>query len=463
MSKQAATQTMDNLTDQLWNLVVGNAKSGKVNQSLDESATSVMMCYPGIPIRSADFEQMRSEFNPQGDLRPLEAFSKWVDRMPDVNSPLRFMPTLNTVSAAYGNVVNAAESATEAPTEKELDAYNKAYKYLYVGEKNPFTGEESGIEVESEVFKKYKTKKKAYERAISKYVSQWTELDLNKPEDQKTWQKAGTTLQYEIDDAWDEWNSANRNYVEMALDLLGSRLKNLAEKAINDAGKVYSQSSIPSLTGGGNFYPAYTFPHKWWADADGWTNLHVKSDYEYLHTESHTKKAGGEASVNVGLFSLGGEGGYSKEHEKEEKETENLQISLKVAIVDIVRPWLRLSWMKSSNWKIRGEKAGKVSGGKISQLNNDLMLPLVPVQVIVARDIQLKADWSDKTKEKLESSVNAKAKVGYGPFTISGKYEQGDKEETVTSQINGNTLTVEGMQIIGFICSCPPFGAPLNG
>ena len=75
MSDIPVSITMDNLIDRLWNLVVGDPNSGvKGGKSASPTITAVNMCQPGIPILSKDFANMRTEFNPQGDLRPTEAF-----------------------------------------------------------------------------------------------------------------------------------------------------------------------------------------------------------------------------------------------------------------------------------------------------------------------------------------------------------------------------------------------------
>jgi len=460
MADIPASITMNNLIDRLWGLIVGDPNSGiKAPQGTSPSTTAIHMCYPGIPILSKDFENMRTEFNPQGDLRPTEAFSNWVDRIPDV-SLLRFSPTANTASGAYGQLVENANSNVEEPTKEEKKAYDKARAFLYTVQKNPFTGEEDGTEVKTEVYKQYELKKGVYDAAIDDYVSRWSELDLNKIDDQKKWQAQGRKLQRNIDNAWNDWNASQKNYVEMALEIIGTKMRTLVASAIYDAERQYRQASIPSLLGGGDFYPAYTFPHSWWEEsASGWTQLNVKSTYDYLHTESHTKKASASASF-LGLFSFGGSGGWSRQTENEEHESQNIEISMKVAMIDTVRPWLSTTWMLCRHWFERGQKRGDVSSGDVTNLRNDMLLPLIPTRVIVARDIVLTGDWSKDTREKIEQRITAGASFGYGPFSIGGKYEQSDTEEIQKSQFEGNALKVQGMQIIGMVSTCPPFSPP---
>lgn len=457
-----ADVTMNNLIDRLWSTIVGDTASGQANRAVEPGVTALHMCYPGIPIRPEDFAGMRSDFNPTGDLRPTEAFAKWVDRIPDV-AMLRFKPTGSTVSDGYGTVLKGANARVEAATAKEQEAYKKAHDYLYHKEKNPFTNEEGDHEVETDLFATYKLKRKAYEKALQDFIACWANFDLAKPEDQRRYQAQGMALQQTIDSTWDDWNAANRRYVEMALDLLGSQLKNMAAAAITAATRTFEQAPVTSLSGPGTFYPAYTFPHGWWdPTAPGWSALQIKSDYSYLKSESHIKKFSASASF-LGIFSFGGSGGWSKEQRHEEQVSKNISISMKVAVIDIIRPWLKTAWLKCHNWYLKGEKAGTVSSGNVAQQKNEMFLPLIPVQLIVARDIELSGDWSQSSKDFISQQIKAGADFGYGPFKIGGGYEQGDTTSTMESRFEGNSLKVGGMQIIGMVSNCPPMAAPLTG
>jgi hypothetical protein len=456
MSDIPASIMMDNLIDRLWNLVVGDPNSGvQGSKSISPTITAIHMCQPGIPILSKDFANMRTAFNPGGDLRPTEAFSTWVDRITDV-SLLRYRPTGNLASDAYGRLVQNANSNVGEPTEEERNAYEKARQFL-LGGTNPYTGEKDD---RSDAYNNYEDARLNYEDAIDDYVSRWTELDLNKIEGQKLWQRDSRRLQRRIDSGWNRWNMADKNFVEQQLDIMGTKMRTLITSAISDAERKYRQGNLSSLHGGGDFYPAYTFPHSWWEEsASGWTQLNVKSTSDYSHIESHTKKASAGASF-LGLFSFGGGGGWSKHTENEEHESQNIDISMKVATIDIVRPWLSTFWMLCRHWFERGQKRGDVSSGDVAKLRNDMLLPLIPMQVIVARDIVLVGDWSKETRELMEQKIDAGLSLGYGPFRIGGKYEQSDTEETQTSQFEGNALRVQGMQIIGLVSTCPPISPP---
>lgn len=452
MADMRASITINNLIDRLWGLIVGDPNSQVKGSSTSPSATAIYMCYPGIPIQSDYFKNMLTDVNLYGDLSLTEHFSNWVDRIPDV-SLLRFNPTANTVSRAYGELVKNANSNVEGPSAEEKKAYDKARAVLYATKKD-------GTQVETAVYNQYLEKKREYDNAIIKYVSLWSELDLRKSENQRKWQAQGRKLQQDIDNAWNDWNASQKNRVEMVLEIMGTKMRTMVASAISHAEQQYGQARKTSLGGGGDFYPAYTFPHSWWDEsASGWTQLNVKSNYDYLRTESHTKKAGASASF-LGLFSFGGSGGYSKHTENEERESQNIEISMKVAMIDIVRPWLSTFWMLCRHWFERGQKRGDVSSGDVTNLRNDMLLPLIPTRVIVARDIVLTGDWSKETREKMEQQITAGASFGYGPFSISGKYEQSDTKEIQTSQFEGNALKVQGMQIIGMVSTCPPLSPP---
>lgn len=452
--------TMNNLMDRLWELIVG-VDGVATSEIYRPSTTALHMCYPGIPINPDKFKDMWTPFNPKGTFSAAEAFSRWVDQIPDVTK-LYFKPTTSTFEDSFGTIINGANAINKDPGEKEQSAYGKAHGYLYEKAINPFTGELDDQETETSLYKEYKKNRKKYQNAFNSLITAWTELDMSKSEDQRKWNSIGRALQSEVDNAWDDWVSSKKNYVEMALNTLGSECNNMTGYAINNAKKLFNNTSAPSvITPGANIHYSYALPDNWWdSSATGYTKINIKEDYSYLNTQSHTKSFDTSTSLSLGLFSMGGKGGWSEEKDSSTDDISNLTISLEIAIFDIIRPWASTGFMKTHNWYLDGEMAGTASSGDVKQQTNDMILPLEPVQFIVARNINLTGNWGEKSKEKIQQNINANADIGYGPFKISGKYEQSDKSETITSKFTGNTLSIEGMQIIGFVSAAPPLTAP---
>jgi hypothetical protein len=92
-----------------------------------------------------------------------------------------------------------------------------------------------------------------------------------------------------------------------------------------------------------------------------------------------------------------------------------------------------------------------------------LLLPQFPVQLLVARDIQISGTWSESDKKQIEKAISGGLGVGWGPFKIGGSYEASENHTEFSSTFDGTTITVPGIQIIGFVSSIPtPLCPPIN-
>ena len=87
-------------------------------------------------------------------------------------------------------------------------------------------------------------------------------------------------------------------------------------------------------------------------------------------------------------------------------EHSDVKISLKVRTVQISRPWFDPSVLSNINYTINGEKEGSWSTGELSA-DNDGWFPLLPTQMIVARDIKV----TPSTKMEHKAIANACSQV----------------------------------------------------
>ena len=107
-------------------------------------------------------------------------------------------------------------------------------------------------------------------------------------------------------------------------------------------------------------------------------------------------------------------------------------LSAKIAVVQINRPWLNDLIFRMKGWSLLGQASGSVSNGALKD-NATNMLPLIPTAFIVARDIQITADWTTEDKSHVEDSISTKASVGWGPFAVNGSYAHGSSSDYFNS------------------------------
>ena len=109
---------------------------------------------------------------------------------------------------------------------------------------------------------------------------------------------------------------------------------------------------------------------------------------------------------------------------------DEISIKCKIAKVSIVRPWFDETLFRSDNWftNLKSEdETLYISNGKLDSTNADNVLPMYPVAFIVARDIEITANFTKEDQKMVDSSASASARASYGPFSISGGYEYGNR------------------------------------
>ena len=72
-------------------------------------------------------------------------------------------------------------------------------------------------------------------------------------------------------------------------------------------------------------------------------------------------------------------------------------------------------------------------------------------QAIFARGVNIKSKDFVSAYHKTTSETEVGGGVGWGPFRLSGGYTRSDQHEDFSSKDDGETLTVNGMQIIAFV------------
>ena len=113
--------------------------------------------------------------------------------------------------------------------------------------------------------------------------------------------------------------------------------------------------------------------------------------------DQHTpdKLLGGKLDISKFGSFLQIRGEDAQEKKVDIGDTQDVKIHLKVCSVQINRPWIDLSALKIRNWGIPGEGPGTWSTGVLDS-NNNGSFPLLPTQMIVARDITVTASSFSK-------------------------------------------------------------------
>ncbi|MEO6831303.1 MAG: hypothetical protein ABI378_03510 [Chitinophagaceae bacterium] len=458
MTQSDETKVMEALYDRLFQAVT-YAPAGQESQ-FNQKTTFVQFA-KNQPLNASDFANPLSPVNPGGNLNSSELFARMVDIQPALSSD--YAPTANLVSGTYLQIVNGANTKLTNDAA-QLKLYNQAYSYLNTTIKiKDFTGVETTSIQPSAIYNTYSNNRTAYVAALCAYRTAYLGYDLTKIPDQRQWQANEPMLANAVSSTYNTWRSQGATQVEQAIAALASSINNIVAKTISDAQSDMVTSKMASSMGiAAPWYMTYATPTNWYdpSAVNNFSSLTLKSDN--LTTSGNTSytdySSGGSASW--GLWSVSAEVGGHHQESHEHMNADTFQLSAKIAVVQINRPWLNDLLFKLQGWWLTGQKVGGISNGQLAN-NSKGLLPLIPTAFIIARDISITANWTDSDKSHVEDSIATKASVGWGPFSVNGSYSHGSSSDYFHSSFNGGTLAIPGMQVIGWVNEIVPSSASL--
>lgn len=112
------------------------------------------------------------------------------------------------------------------------------------------------------------------------------------------------------------------------------------------------------------------------------------------------------------------------------------KLSFKYCLVRVNRPWLSQALLFSREWFMRRHERGEFSTGTVR--DNHGLFPALPTAFIVAREVNIQADFTQEDREAAERAAS------FGPFTLVGR------------TVGSKSISMSGMQIIGWICEAMP-------
>ena len=460
MDQATETKVLEALYDRLFQAVTYAPGS---QQALFDKKTTFIQFAKNQALNPQDFANPLSPVNPAGNLNSSELFSRMVDIQPSLNSD--YTPTTNNVSKTYKSIVDGAISKL-VNDPAQLALYQKAYDFLNKSITiEDFTGAKSTSVQPTAIYNSYQNNRTANVAALAAYRTAYLGYDLTKIADQRAWQANEPLLANAVSSTYNTWRSQGATQVEQALAVLASSINNIVANTIEAAQKMMLTSSMASSMGNPQpWFLAYATPTNWF-DNSGLSNFSTLK----LTSENLTKtadssytdySAGGSASW--GLWKVSAEVGGSNKESHEHMQADKFELSAKIAVVQINRPWMNDLIFKLKGWSMLGQPAGSVSNGELKG-NSANTLPIIPTAFIVARDIGITANWTTEDKSHVESAIKTKASVGWGPFAVNGSFAHGTSKDYFNSTFNGGTLTIPGIQVIGWVNQITPFSAPLAG
>jgi hypothetical protein len=463
MDSSSENQLIQSIYDRIYNLVT-YSPSGSQVPVFNAQTTFVQIVPLGLPVSPADLANAASPINPGGSLTAAEMFSRLVDPIPALSAD--YTPTTNTVSGIYGEIVGSAD-ASEEPSDQAVSQYNQAYNFLnQTTTITDYTGAQTTQVQPTAIYANYQQNQLAYLSALAAYQTAMGNYDLTNPQQQRQWQANSPLLQAAVTQAWNTWRGQGAAQVEQALGVINTTVNSAVRTILTNAQQAFTQSVLqPQLTGDTQWHLSYAMPTTW-ADAtvnNLYAQFQLSSSNLQTNSSSNYTSYGGGGAFSNGLWSVGGSFQHSTGSQSQQTQASNVQISMDVAVVEIMRPWLNGSIFGMSGWNMGAAfPPGAISTGSLSTATAQTVMPLIPTAFVAARNVQITGDWGEQDMQAIQSATSGSASVGWGPFQISGSYSSSSSQSSFSSTFQNGTITIPGLQIIAFVSQVLPEVPPAS-
>lgn len=500
------------------------APAGEGDAISEAARSHLSLLLPGTPLCRADFANPWSPANPEGDLLAAERFAQLTDAVPTLTAvhvenglcldrlygqlvcsdifsdPNSVAPPAKSVMFLRGRFFAArrppdqAGSRPEAPARaappaarriQRADlsrlrmlspaqillqgvgalppAVREAFKLLY---RETVEYDDAGARIHvlgsSLRYEEYRAHKLRYESAALRLMAINQSLDACEPSVRQEWETQAGLLARSVEQLRQLVMTAEAKMIEAAVctrDAASARGGNVG--VFFDAARLHYE--LTKRRGVLN-------PYAYWHASQAFPGNWLDRDAEYAeariapgprHTQETSPRHVISPEKEEGLWRLGTEqkGGWTARGLS--PRTRDLRISFGFQRVQIVRPWLQSMLLHMGSWSQPGQKRNGYSTGSIE--DNTGSFPLLPTAMLVARDVEVTAAWSDEDRAVLQSGIGEGNRLALGPFVLSGSYGSGAKEYRVASTLQEGTVRVPGLQLIGWIGEVVPACPPLDG
>jgi hypothetical protein len=202
-------------------------------------------------------------------------------------------------------------------------------------------------------------------------------------------------------------------------------------------------------------YPTYAD----WMSGSGWDTRTMNSKDWTNQSESSSTDVGGGFSGSWGLWRGSADANYHEDKGFDHSDAQSVDLTFEVMRANILRNWLEPLVFRSRNWVWDSPQTEISSGGDTSSGKTPIgLMPLYPTGVLLARNIELTATFSQTDKNWMNKAVDGSTSVGWGPFSFSGHYHHEEHAAHSTGSVVGAKIKTKpgDVQILGYFCDVLP-------
>ncbi|MEV2216155.1 hypothetical protein AB0H86_32850 [Streptomyces sp. NPDC050997] len=437
------------LYDSIYQVISGSDPDAGLPSAFNSATTAFVMAQRGMVLNGADFRNPWSPGNTEGSMPAAARTASLVDEIPGPG-PV-YAPIGGTVSDVYRKIIKGVQNH-EPPPSPELEAKRQELKRVLVeegkdDEGRPTLKPTSLADAEEKAFNNYQD-------TYTAYVGAWAAAQKD-PTLKPMWPIVGAQALQKPKRAFVDWGAAGRDQVESTKAQLATLNEGQVARAFADAQfRLNAFEIVNDLTE--TFLRTNITPSDWAsADASSWPSYHFNESTFASEFTTEATSWGGSANVQVGLWSFGGGVQHSDSRQAMSQDTTNIGVSFKWRVCPVYRKWMDASLFRLPNWGLGSLGGpGVISGGPNSQM------PLIPIALVIVRDVEITADWSHQDSEKITEATSGSASVGWGPFAVSGNYSHSSTSDRFSAKASDKGFNVPDIQVLGFVClrvpPCPP-------
>jgi hypothetical protein len=179
-----------------------------------------------------------------------------------------------------------------------------------------------------------------------------------------------------------------------------------------------------------------------------------------INSASRFRQLGGTAALGAGLWQYKAQN--TSIRRPIAQESLDIRVRFKFARINLRRSWLDTSLFSLGGWALAGRHRNDLSTGSLT--GNTGIFPLLPTSIIIARDLQISATWSQSDVAFIRDRL-AQKDLAFGPFALAGPYRRprASAATLTTTSFDGVNITAPGLQVIGWMNKLVPACPPLNG
>jgi hypothetical protein len=196
-----------------------------------------------------------------------------------------------------------------------------------------------------------------------------------------------------------------------------------------------------------------------WMSGSGWDSRAMNSNDWMNQSENSSTDVGGGFGASWGLWRVGADANYHEDKGFTHSEAKDMDLKFEVMRVNIIRDWVEPLVFRSRNWIWNNPQTDISSGGDAASGTTPTgLMPFYPTGLLLTRNVELTAKFSQSDMTWMNKSVDGSTSVGWGPFSFSGHYHHEEHSKMSSGSVVGATIKTKpgDVQVLGLFCDVLP-------